>query len=161
MKEKLLFVTKGGEDSEDGFSYVLELAKSLNAGIEMLMVHGKQAMETYEDMMAAVAFAEAGDHETVRLLVNRQQEEIREIEAKKIEGFAEKCREQSINFSCKVESGDAISAVKDLLRSKPNIEMVLLSPNISANKKILDFKKMLKQITRPVVSISRLAESEG
>lgn len=161
MNEKLLFVTKGCEDGEDGFSYVLELAKSLHAGIEMLMVQGKQAIETYEDMMVAVAFAEAGDHETVRHLVNRQQKEIREAEAKKIEGFAERCREQSINFSCKVESGDAISAVKDLLKSKPNIEMVLLSPTISANKKILNFKKMLKQITRPVVAISRLAESEG
>ena len=69
MKEKLLFVTRGGKDCDNGFSYILELAKTLNAGIAMLLVYNKRTMETYEDVMAAVAFAEAGDLETVKELI--------------------------------------------------------------------------------------------
>ena len=38
MKEKLLFVAKGGEDCDKGFHYVLELAKTMNAGMAVLMV---------------------------------------------------------------------------------------------------------------------------
>lgn len=66
MKEKLLFVTRGGEDCDKGFSHVLELAKVLNAGVAVLMVYSKRAMESFEDVMAAAAFAEAGEFETAR-----------------------------------------------------------------------------------------------
>jgi hypothetical protein len=58
-KETLLFVTKGGEDCDTGFTHILELAKTLNAAIAMLMVYQKGVMNTYEDVMAAVVFAEA------------------------------------------------------------------------------------------------------
>ena len=155
MKEKLLFVTKTDGNFDEGFSYVLELAKSLNAGIEMMIVYGKNVMDTYEDVMAAVAFAEAGDHETVRELMKKEQREIKDIEEKKIKEFAAKCREHSVDFSFRTESGDIITAVRNLLRNIPSIDMVLLSPGLSGNKKLLDIKKMLKQVTRPVVAISR------
>lgn len=41
MKEKILFVTKGGENCDEGFSYVLELAKALNSNIAVLVVYPK------------------------------------------------------------------------------------------------------------------------
>jgi len=72
MKEKLLFVTKGGENCDEGFSYVLELARALNTGIEMLMVYSKGVLDKYEDVMAAVAFAEAGDVEITRELLREE-----------------------------------------------------------------------------------------
>ncbi|MBI4690871.1 MAG: hypothetical protein HY754_11510 [Nitrospirae bacterium] len=157
MKEKLLFVTKGGENCDEGFSYVLELAKTLNSGIAVLMVYNKRIMETYEDVMAAVAFAEAGQLETVKELMNGQEKEIREIQDRKIKELTERCGEISIDFDYRIATGDTISAIKDFLKGMPNIDMVLLSPNLSENKKVIDLKKLIKNITKPIVSITKPA----
>ncbi len=161
MKEKLLFVTKGGEDSDNGFSYALELAKTLNKDISILMVYSKQIINAYEDIMAAVAFAEAGDHETVRELMQKQEKEIKEIENRKIRELTERCREVSVDIIHQTAVGDPIAAIKDFLKNRAGIDMVLLSPNLSANKKGIDLKKLLKNITKPIVTISRPIKAEA
>jgi len=153
-KEKLLFVTKGGEDCDNGFTYILELAKTLNAGVAMLMVYNKRVLDTYEDVMAAVAFAEAGDLETVKELMQTQERVIKETAEKKIGEMTEKCRENSVSFTYQIAAGDAITAIKDFVKNRPEIDMVLLSPNLSVSKKGIDLKKLLKNITKPIVSIS-------
>ena len=153
MKEKLLFVTKGGEDCDKGFSYVLELAKALNAGIAVLMVYSKLAMESFEDVMAAATFAEAGDIETMRELMRGQEKEMNETTVKKISELSEKCRNANIDFSSEVKTGEAIQIIKEFIKSKPGIDMILLSPNLSGDKKILDIRKMLKNITKPIVTM--------
>jgi hypothetical protein len=158
-KEKLLFVTKGGEDCDNGFTYILELAKTLNAGVAMLMVYNKRMMETYEDVMAAVAFAEAGDLGTVKELMQTQENNIKETAEKKIAEMTEKCRENSVSFTYEIAAGDAITAIKDFVKTRPEIDMVLLSPNLAAVKKGVDLKKLLKNITKPIVSISGPAKA--
>lgn len=158
-KEKLLFVTKGGEDCDNGFNYILELAKTLNAGITMLMVYNKNAMQTYEDVMAAVAFAEAGDLETVQELMQTQERAIKETAGKKINELTEKCRENSVPFTYQIVADDAITAIKDFVKNRPEIDMVLLSPNLSVSKKGIDLKKLIKNITKPIVTISTPAKA--
>jgi thiol-disulfide isomerase/thioredoxin len=154
MKENLLFVTKGGEDCDKGFPYVLELAKALDAGIAVLMVYSKRAMESFEDVMAAATFAEAGDVETMRELMHGQNKEIKQAAAEKISDFSEKCMDANIDFSSEVKAGEAIQLIKDFLKNKPGIDMILLGPNLSGDKKILDVRKMLKNITKPIVAIT-------
>ena len=153
-KEKLLFVTKGGEDCDNGFTYILELAKTLNAGIAMLMVYNKRVLDTYEDVMAAVAFAEAGDLETVKELMQSQERVIKETAGKKIKELTEKCRENSVPFTYQITADETITAIKNFVKTRPEIDMVLLSPNLSVSKKGIDLKKLLKNITKPIVSIS-------
>jgi len=154
IKEKLLFVTKGGEDCDKGFTYILELAKTLNAGIAMLMVYNKRVMETYENVMAAVAFAEAGDLQTVKGLMQAQERVIKETAEKKINELTEKCRENSVPFTYQITADETITAIKNFVKTRPEIDMVLLSPNLSVSKKGIDLKKLLKNITKPIVSIS-------
>ncbi|RJQ16688.1 MAG: hypothetical protein C4560_09035 [Nitrospiraceae bacterium] len=161
LKEKLLFVTKGGEDCDKGFTYILELAKTLDAGIAMLMVYSKKVMQTYEDVMAAVAFAEAGDRETVKQLMQAQENDIKEISDRKIAEMVERCRENSISFTYTVVADDAVSAIKDFLKTRPEVDMVLLSPNLSVSKKSIDLKKLLKNITKPIVTVSIPVRSEA
>ncbi len=158
-KEKLLFVTKGGASIDDGFSYVLDLAKTLNAGISVLMVQGKKAMQTYEDVMAAVAFAEAGEHQTVREMMNAQMEEMEEAEARKIGELTERCRESSIAITCNHATGEVTEVVEEFIKSKPGIEMVFLSPSLSKAKGVRDIKKLLKRISRPIVTLARPEEA--
>jgi len=160
MQEKILFVTKGGEDSDNGFAYAVELANTLNAGIAVLMVYSKHAKESFEDVMAAVAFAEAGDIETVRRLMREQEEGIKKIAEKKIKEFIETCGKNSLSLVHHTAFDDTITAIKEYLKNRPFIDMVLLSPNLAAGKKGLDLKKLLKNITKPIVSISSLAEAK-
>jgi hypothetical protein len=158
-KEKLLFVTKGGEDCDQGFTYIFELAKTLNAGVAMLMVYDRKMKESYEDVMSAVVFAEAGDVETVRELMQSQEKSIKKNAEKKIAEMNEKCRENSVPFTYQIVEGDAITAIKNFVKVRPEIDMVLLSPNLSVRKQGINLKKLIKNITKPVVTISKLAEA--
>jgi hypothetical protein len=47
MKEEILFVTKATNEWDEGFSYVLELAQTLKAGIVVLMVVCRRFQDTY------------------------------------------------------------------------------------------------------------------
>ncbi|RJQ47140.1 MAG: hypothetical protein C4538_05645 [Nitrospiraceae bacterium] len=161
MNEKLLFVTKGGEDCDNGFTYILELAKTLKSGIAALIIYSKKMAETYEDVMAAVAFAEAGDLNSVRELMQSQEKELKKTAQKKINEMNEKCRENSVPFTFHIAFEDTITATKDFLKHRPEIDMVLLSPNLSVSKKRIDLKRFLKNITKPVVAISGPAEANA
>ncbi|MDA8241571.1 MAG: hypothetical protein M0Z67_14545 [Nitrospiraceae bacterium] len=160
MKEKILFATKGGENTDEGFSYVLELAKALNSGIAVLVVYPRQMMTSFEDVMSAAAFAEAGDFQTVRTLMEEQETELKETEEKKIKEMKVKAGEISVGLIYKTVSGDVASAITDYLKERTGIEMVLLSPNLSKERKILDIRKLLKKISKPIVNIT-LPEKAG
>lgn len=161
MREKLLFVTRGNVDCDNGFAYIFELAKTLNTGIAMLLVYNRRMMDTYEDMMAAVAFAEAGDLGTVEELMHAQEKSIKSQIDEKIRAMADKCRENSVPFFYQIDSDDPITAIKDFVKSRPDIDMVLLSPNLSENKKGIDLKKLIKNITKPIVTISGPAQAQA
>jgi hypothetical protein len=161
MQEKILFVTKGGEDSDNGFSYAVELAKTLNTGIAVLMVYSKHAATVYEDVMAAVAFVEAGDTETVKSLMREQEEGIKKGADKKIKEFVGICEKNSLSLVHHTAFDDTVTAIKLFLKERPFIDMVLLSPNLSADRKGIDFKKLLKNITKPIVAVSALAKVEA
>ncbi len=159
MKAKIVFVTKGGEDCDEGFSYVLELAKSINSGITVLVVYPKNMMSTFEDVMAAAAFAEAGDFKTVKTLMDNQERLLREAERKKLADMSERSRIASIALTHTVAEGDPLTVIRDFLQDSPGIDMVLLSPALSANRKA-DIRKLIKNISKPIVHISRPLKAE-
>jgi hypothetical protein len=71
MKEKqLLFVTYHDENLDEGLSYAVDLAKTMNDGIEILLIYKRKVLEKLEDMMTAITFAEAGMHRTARELIS-------------------------------------------------------------------------------------------
>jgi len=161
MRERLLFVTKGGDDCDSGFSYAIELAKTLKAGIAVLMVFPKKIMEAYEDTMAAVAFAEAGEHETARDLVEEQRRIIREAAQQRAESFLACCTEESVPCSWSVATGETVSSIREALKKSPAIEMVLVGPNLIQDKKGIDLKKLLREVTKPVVTLSRSLQADA
>ena len=161
MKEKILFVTKGGEDCDKGFSYALELAKALNSGIAVLVVYPRQMLSSFEDVMSAAAFAEAGDFNTVKTLLDAQEQDLRETEKQKIGEMGARAREIAVDLVHRVASGDVAAAIKEYLKDKSGVDMVLLSPNLVGNKKILDLKKLMRNISKPIVNITVPAKAEA
>ena len=160
MKDKILFVTRGGEDCDKGFSYALELAKALNSGIAVLVVYPRQMLSSFEDVMSAAAFAEAGDFNTVKTLLDAQEHDLRETEKQKISEMSVRARDITVNLTHQVASGDVAAAIKEYLRDRSGVDMVLLSPNLAGNKKILDLKKLMKNISKPIVNITMPARAE-
>jgi nucleotide-binding universal stress UspA family protein len=161
MKEKILFVTKGGENCDEGFSYALELAKAVNSGIAVLVVYPKYMLISFEDVMCAAAFAEAGDFKTVKTLLDSEETTLKETDKRKIGDMSERAREISVDLVHRVALGDVTVAIKDYLKQSPGVDMVLLSPTLAGNKKILDLKKLMKNISKPIVNITMPVKAEA
>src|SRR5512146_2703906 len=69
-KRQLLFVTYRDENLEEGVSYAIELAKAMYEDITLLLVQKKSnLMDRLGNLMTAVSFAEADEHETARQIM--------------------------------------------------------------------------------------------
>ena len=161
MKEKILFVTKGGERADEGFPYALELAKALNSGVALLVLYPRQMMATFEEVMSAAAFAEAGDFATVRKLMDEQETELHELRERKIREMKAKAGQVSVTLSYKFATGDIAAAITEYLKERTAIEMVLLSPDLAKERKILDLRKLLRNIAKPIINISLPDKAEA
>ena len=42
----------------------------MNDGIEILMIYKRKVLEKFDDMMTAITFAEAGEHQTAREMIS-------------------------------------------------------------------------------------------
>lgn len=158
MKDKILFVTKGGEQCDEGFSYVLELAKTLQAGIEVLIIYPSRMTNSFEAIMTAATYAEAGDFKTVQTSIDEEQSSFKELVRHQISSLisqTQATQEPKVDLVCHSADGDLTATIKNHLKNRPYIDMVLLSPSLSENKKAFDIKKLLRNISKPIVNISR------
>jgi len=160
MKDNILFVTKGGEQCDEGSSYALELAKTLNAGIEILIMDASHPATQFEDIMAAAAFAEEGDLKTMKEILESEQNVCRQKLEEKINGLIRSSKETAVELSCHLSTGDMSAAIKEHVRNRPDIAMVLLSPSLADNRKSLKIKKLIKAISKPIVHISKPLAAE-
>ncbi len=83
-RNQLLFVTYHDENFDDGLSYALDLAKTMNDGIEILLIYKRKVLEKFDDMMTAITFAEAGMHKTAREMISEDYKKNNEDYEKKI-----------------------------------------------------------------------------
>jgi len=158
-RNRLLFVTYHDENFEDGLSYALDLAKTMNNGIEILMIYKRKVLEKFDDMMTAITFAEAGEHQTAREMISEDYKNRNEDYEKKLATIKEKCTKSGIAVDFSTAAMDAISAIKNILRQNTKIDMVLLSPSVTndgnVNAKVLN--KLVKTASRPVVTMAKQA----
>jgi L-lactate utilization protein LutB len=156
-RNQLLFVTYHDENFEDGLSYALDLAKTMNDGIEILMIYKRKVLEKLDDMMTAITFAEAGEHQTAREMISEDYKKQNEDYEKKLATIKEKCTRSGIAVDFSTAATDAISAIKNILRQNAKIDMVLLSPSVTndgnVNAKVLN--KLVKTASRPVVTMAK------
>lgn len=157
MKQGILFVTRGCDQCDLGFSYVTEFAKTLNKEIEVLIMQPAGRRTSLESIFAAVAFAEEGDLKSMK-------EILQDEKALCIETLEEQIRTLHANSDADLifhaAEGDVASAVKALLKDSPYIDMVMISPVLSAKSSSLNIRKLLRTIPKPVVHISRPATAE-
>ncbi len=160
MKERqLLFVTYHDENLEEGLSYALDLAKTMNDGIEILLIYKRKALEKFEDMMTAVTFAEADMYKTAREMISDDYKQKNEDYEKKVNLLKEKCRKSGVTANISTAATDTVSAVKNILRQNTRIDMVLLSPSITNDGNVTSrvLNKLVKTASRPVVTMAKNA----
>lgn len=130
-KKQLLFVTYHDENLKAGLSYAVDLAKTMNEDISILMLFRRKAMERFEDYMTAVAFAEEGEFKTARELIGEDLKRKNESYEEKAGLLMEKCRKLGTAVDVSAATSDVVSAVKNFLRQNSKIDMVLLSPAVT------------------------------
>ncbi len=160
MGRNLLFITSQGGVSENGLSYILDLAKATRKGITVLMVYKRKFSERFENLMTAITFAEAGEHETARRLMETAAS--KETEEEKLQDFKERCKDSGIAANIYMASEDIHSALRNLLKKDKSIDMVLLSPDITGNSMTTrDLEKLLKTVSVPIITLTSKAKAES
>jgi hypothetical protein len=155
MRKQLLFVTYESEDMDEGLNYAIDLAKTMDKDISILIADNKKSLrERFDDLMTAVTFAEANEHESARQTVAKGESAAAE---KKAGLLAEKCRESGVSVNVHAATADLFPAIKDFLGKKSGIDMVILSPSITDNGNVSarELNKLVRTASRPVVTMAR------
>lgn len=159
MKQNLLFMTYQDDDFDEGLSYALELAKMMDRGVAILLVNKKKLSKKFEDLMSAVTFAEANEHETAKQMMSASESEKNGTELQN--SLKEKCASSGVSTNVYNALNDISTALNDFLKSNKGIDMVLLSPSITENGNLSsrELNQLLKTASRPIVTISRHAHA--
>jgi ribosomal protein L31E len=155
-KRQLLFVTYRDENLEEGVSYAIELAKAMYEDITLLFVQKQSSlMNTLENMMTAVSFAEAGEHDTAKQIMAEE----KGVFEKEVDSVVKKCIQQGIQANVHATSLDAISGIRKFLKEHAGIDKVVLSPTITeaGNVTSKDLNRLVRTASRPIVTMTRQA----
>lgn len=156
-KRQLLFVTYRDENLEEGLSYAVELAKAMYEDIVLLLVQKKSnLMDKFQNLMTAVAFAEAGEHDTARHIAS---EKAAEPSREKIAKLEQTCEREGIAVKTEETDQDAVSGIRSYLKNHGGIDKVVLSPVIteSGNVTAKDLSRLVRTASRPIVTMTRQA----
>lgn len=159
-KRQLLFVTYGDENLEEGVSYAIELAKAMYEDITLLLVQKKNNLiEKLGNLMTAVSFAEADDHETARQIMAGGSQDGHERLERKLAELAERCKREGVQVNVQYTGLDAVSGIRTFLRDHTGIDKVVLSPVVTeaGNVTAKDLNRLVRTASRPIVTMTRQA----
>ena len=159
-KRQLLFVTYRDENLEEGISYAIELAKAMYEDITLLFVQKQSSlMDKLGNMMTAVSFAEAGEHDTAQQIMNESIKAVKGVYEKEVDAVVKKCLQEGIQANVHASSLDAISGIRKFLKEHAGIDKVVLSPAITeaGNLTSKDLNRLVRTSSRPIVTMTRQA----
>ncbi len=156
MKRNVLFVTHQGADLDEGLDYALDLAKMTDKGVSILLVNKKKLADKFDDIMAAVTFAEANEQETARELIGGERNDSSSGEAI-TEELENQCKNSGMAAQVFTTLKDAANGLKDFLSEHKGVDMILLGPSITSHGDLSsrELSKLVKTASRPVVTLAR------
>jgi hypothetical protein len=158
-KRQLLFVTYRDHNLEEGVSYAIELAKAMYEDITLLLVRKKKnLLDKFENLMTAVTFAEAGEHQTAQESISGTPEPAG-ASKQKLEKLIEKCTREGVAVKVEETDEDAVAGIRAYLKNHTGIDKVVLSPVIteSGNVTAKDLNRLVRTASRPIVTMTRQA----
>jgi hypothetical protein len=156
VRNNLLFVTCHGECCEEGLSYALDLARTMNKEIAILVIFKNRLMKRFDDMMTAVTFAEAGEHETALRHYACSNAQVRSSD-RHISLLESRCRELGIPINVQTAKSDVVTSVKDAIGRMRSIDIILLGPNVVGQGAVTarELQRLVKTAARPIVAMTR------
>jgi hypothetical protein len=159
-KRQLLFVTYRDENLEEGVSYAIELAKAMYEDITLLFVQKQSSlMDKLGNMMTAVSFAEAGEHDTAKQIMAEGSRSTQGVYERELDTVVKWCLQEGIQTNVHATSLDAISGIRKFLKEHAGIDKVVLSPAITeaGNVTSKDLNRLVRTASRPIVTMTRQA----
>jgi hypothetical protein len=159
-KRQLLFVTYGDENLEEGVSYAIELAKAMYEDITLLLVQKKSNLiEKLGNLMTAVSFAEADEHDTARQIMTGSNQDGNKRYEGKLAELTKRCKREGIQVNVEHTDLDAVSSIRSFLKNHTGIDKVVLSPVITeaGNVTAKDLNRLVRTASRPIVTMTRQA----
>jgi hypothetical protein len=157
MKHKLLFVTYKDNHEDEGLSYVIELAKTLNKDLTIFLIWKKRLSKKIENVLTAATFAEADEHETARQMIAGDSRKRNGTDDPKLEPFVGKCHESGIEVDIQSFQQDVFPTLKNYFKRRNGVDIVLLGPNVAGTGNVTtgELKRLANTISRPIVTIAR------
>jgi hypothetical protein len=159
-KRQLLFVTYRDENLEEGVSYAIELAKAMYEDITLLLVQKKgNLMAKLGDLMTAVSFAEADEHDMAREIMHGGTGGAEGRHERVLAGLVEKCHGAGIRVSVQDTDLDVVSGIRTFLKNHGGIDKVVLSPAVTGSDTVSakDLNRLVRTASRPIVTMTRQA----
>jgi len=157
-KRQLLFVTYQDEHVDEGISYAIELAKAMLEDIVILLVRKKDSLkEKFDDLMTGVSFAEAGEHETAREIVNGEERDLPAILNSKITEMVLQSSKSGVHLEVQNTDKDVVSGIRSYLKDQSAIDKVVLSPAVTESEMLTtrDLNRLVRTASRPIVTMTR------
>ncbi|MCL4473990.1 MAG: hypothetical protein M1455_08655 [Actinobacteria bacterium] len=153
-KQEILYVAYRDEALDDGISYATYLSNLLGERLTVILLSRGGFGRKLNDLMSAVTFAEANEHETAQRILSHETDS---NEAAAIQNYVmQKCASEGIEASVHIGLEATVTVVMNFLRQK-KVDMVLLSPEVTESRSLL--KKLVKSSPRPVITMARGASS--
>ncbi len=164
-KRQLLFVTFRDKNITEGVSYAVELAKAMDEDIMILFVQRRTDRNAkFEDLMTAVAFAEAGEQDAAKQILSDPRSQAEDFDPELAPLF-HKCRQEGVQATVHTSPLEALSGIRAFIKKQWGIDRVVLSPAITMAGEIRskDMTRLVRSISRPVVTMARqpLAVASG
>jgi L-lactate utilization protein LutB len=156
-KRGLVFVTFSDADMDGGLTYAIELAKTMDEDLSLLLVKKKKDfMKKFETLLTAISFAEADEHETARQVMAVDEKSPRNNKAK-LAKLVKMCRQEGIQVHIHSTDLDAISGISAFLKEHSGIDKILLGPSMAEAENITakDLTRLVRTASRPVVTMTR------
>lgn len=158
-KRQLLFVTyRDANVLGEGISYAIELAKAMQEDIVFLLAPRKKTLfRTLENMMAGVAFAEQGEHETAREISEPASGKVLMKYREKITELMHKCSKAGVHLDLRETGLDIISGIRNFVSLNPGIDKVVLSPSVTESEVLStrDLNRLVRTASRPIVTMTK------
>lgn len=156
-KRELLFVTYGDEKVEEGSSYAMELARAMNEDITLLVVQKrKNPVSKVGKLKAAVTFAEAGEHDTARRIMDTSPETAKRAKSL-LSNVSATCRKEGISVKIHESDQDVVSGIRSYLKDHAEIDRIVLSPEITEAGNVItkNLNRLVRTSSRPIVTMTR------
>ncbi len=157
---QLLFVTYGDESLDEGVTYVIELAKAMYEDVVVLLVRKKDSIsKKLENVMASIAFAEAGEHETAKEMATPESAKAPVDRDGMITELVLRASKAGVHLRAECTDRDLVPAIRGYVKQYTRVNKVVLSPTVTESEVLTtrDLSLLVRTASRPIVTMTRQA----